>query len=776
MQIRLRSPSVLYHLTACIALGGSALLLFSGMVTADEGGPGERIYRKRCALCHGASGEGTDDHYPHTLAGHRALPQLTRYIAKYMPKDAPQKCTAAEAEQVAGYIYEAFYSKAAQESKKPPRIELARLTVRQYYNAVADLVGSFRPPARRNEQHGLHGEYFKSGTFNQGERVLERLDAEIHFDFDISSPSPQKIDAKEFAIRWRGSVLARETGEYEFTVRTEHATRLWVNDNVHPLVDAWVKSGNDTEHRASIRLLGGRLYSLQLEFSKAKQGVQDSKEKKAKMPVAKASIALEWKPPGQAAQVIPARHLSPERFPEIFVLNTAFPPDDRSLGYERGTSVSEAWDQATTSAAIEVADYVISHLGELAGSSEHTSDRSRRLMEFCQRFAERAFRRPLTDEQKQLYLTRQFEKAPDLETGVRRALLLILKSPRFLYREIGGDRDGFDVASRISFGLWDSLPDPPLLEAAASKHLANREQVAYQAERMVGDLRARSKIRTFLFQWLKLEPAPELFKAKEQFPDFGLVDASNLRDSLDLFLDEVVWSQGSDFRQLFLADYLYLNGRLGRFYGANIAPDSPFVRISQDPHTRAGILSHPYLLATFAYTATSSPIHRGVFLARNVLGVPLRPPPEAFVPLPADLHPQLTTRERVALQTRPQQCQACHGIINPLGFTLENFDAIGRFRERDQGKPIDATGIFETRTGKRVKFAGVRDLATFLADSEEAQNAFIEHLFQYLVKQPIRAFGPRELENLRQFFRGHDTSIRKLIVEIIATSALPSKN
>ncbi|HLN26782.1 MAG TPA: DUF1592 domain-containing protein [Gemmataceae bacterium] len=746
------------------------------MLCADEVGPGERIYRTHCALCHGASGEGSDEHYPHTLSGNRALPQLTRYITKYMPKDAPQKCTATEAEQVASYIYEAFYSKAAQERKKPPRIELARLTVRQYYNAVTDLVGSFRTPGPRNEQHGLHGEYFKSGTLHQGERALERLDAEIHFDFGISSPFPRKIDAKEFAIRWEGSVLARETGEYEFVVRTEHATRLWVNDIVHPLVDAWVKSGNDIEHRASIHLLGGRFYSLRLEFSKAKQGVQDSKEKRDKMPVAKASIALEWKPPGQAAQVIPARNLSPARFPEVFVLNPAFPPDDRNLGYERGTSVSEAWDQATTSAAIEVADYVMTHLRELADVSEHTSDRNRRLIEFCRRFAERAFRRPLTDEQRQLYITRQFEKAPDPETGAKRSLLLILKSPRFLYREIGGGRDDFDVASRISFGLWDSLPDPPLLEAAVSKRLANREQVVYQAERMVGDLRTRSKIRTFLFQLLKLDPVPELFKAKDQFPGFDQVAASDLRDSLDLFLDEVVWSEGSDFRQLFLADFLYLNGRLGRFYGANLRPDSPFVRVSQDPHTRAGILSHPYLLATFAHTATSSPIHRGVFLARNVLGIPLRPPPEAFELLPAELHPQLTTRERVALQTRPQQCQACHGIINPLGFTLENFDAIGRFRDRDQGKPIDAMGIYETRKGERVKFAGVRDLATFLADSEEAQNAFIEHLFHYLVKQPIRAFGPRELENLRGFFRGHGTNIRKLIVEIMATSALPLKN
>ena len=151
----------------------------------------------------------------------------------------------------------------------------------------------------------------------------------------------------------------------------------------------------------------------------------------------------------------------------------------------------------------------------------------------------------------------------------------------------------------------------------------------------------------------------------------------------------MVWSPASDFRQLLLADYLYLNGRLARFYGGNLPADSSFQKVSLDPEARAGVLSHPYLMATFAYTSTSSPIHRGVFLARNVLGQMLRPPPEAFTPLPAELHPSLTTRERVALQTQPQACQSCHSMINPLGFTLEHFDAVGRYQAKEKDKPID---------------------------------------------------------------------------------------
>jgi mono/diheme cytochrome c family protein len=757
-------------------LTGTMLLALTVMLSpraaAAAEGRGEQIYRRQCTACHGAAGEGTDD-YPHALAGDRSVAQLARLIARTMPKDAPKdkKCTGADADQVAAYIYEAFYSKAARDRARPPRIELSRLTVQQYRNAVADPIGTFREPVRWDDQRGLQGEYFKSRRFRPNERVLERLDPAVEFDFGTAAPDPEKFDANQFSIRWTSSVLAPETGEYEFVIRTEHAARLWVNDLNRPLIDAWVKSGNDTEYRATIFLLAGRVYPLRLEFSKAKQGVDDSKNNKDK-PAVKASVALLWKLPQQAAEVIPERNLSPNQPPELFVLTTPFPPDDRSIGYERGTSVSKAWDQATTDAAIEVAGYVTSHLRDLSGVAESASDREVRLREFCRRFAERAFRRPLTEAQQQLYVHRQFDAAGDLETAVRRVVLFVLKSPHFLYRERNGGADAYDVASRLSFGLWDSLPDQELLDAAAAGRLTTREQVERQAERMLSDPRTHTKLRSLFFQWLKADPVPEVAKDLARFPEFDPVLVADLRTSLDLFLEDVLWSDASDFRQLLLADYLYLNGRLARFYGADLPADAPFQKVALDPGERAGVLSHPYLMARFAYTATSSPIHRGVFVARSVLGRMLQPPPAAFTPLAPELHPDLTTRERVALQTKEQSCLACHSMLNPLGFTLEHFDAVGRFRDKENGKPIDATGAYQTRKGQAVQFSGGRDLAKFLADSEETHDAFVEQLFHHLVKQPVRAYGPQAHAELRQFFEEHDCNVRKLMVEIMAATAL----
>src|SRR5262249_44744142 len=159
--------------------------------------------------------------------------------------------------------------------------------------------------------------------------------------------------------------------------------------------------------------------------------------------------------PRRVYEVIPRRNLLPNQVPEVFVLKAPFPPDDRSIGYERGTSISKAWDQAATAAAIETTDYIFTHLKELSGVGDDAPHREKKLPEFCQKFAERAFRRPLTNEQKAFFIDRQFQRGRDLEAAVKRVMLLVLKSPRFLYREIGGGKlDGYDIASRISFGLW----------------------------------------------------------------------------------------------------------------------------------------------------------------------------------------------------------------------------------------------------------------------------------------------------------------------------------
>src|SRR5579862_574506 len=158
-----------------------AVVLIPRTLAADAS-TGEQIFRKQCASCHGPNGEGTKEFYPRPLAGERSVPQLARLIGKTMPKDDPGTCVGPDADKVAAYIYDAFYSKAAREHLKPPRIELSRLTVRQHQNAVADLIASFRTPGQWDDKRGLRGEYFNGRGFRNDQRAIDRLDTEIRFD------------------------------------------------------------------------------------------------------------------------------------------------------------------------------------------------------------------------------------------------------------------------------------------------------------------------------------------------------------------------------------------------------------------------------------------------------------------------------------------------------------------------------------------------------------------------------------------------------------------
>ena len=579
---------------------------------------GEQIYAKKCLSCHGKNGEGSKEH-PELLIGDRSLEKLTAYVAKSMPEDKPGTCVGEEAKKVSAYIYEAFYSRAAQARNKPPRIELARLTVGQFRNAIADLIASFREAPKIDERRGLHAEYFNAKRPKDDKRVVDRIDPGVSIVFPADGPTPE-VKGEEFSGRWTGTLLAPDTGVYEFNLESENGARLFVNSQDQPLVDGWVRSGDQKAHRESIYLLAGRLYPVKIEFFKEK------KEKGA-------SVALKWKLAERVEELVPADVLSPGRASESLIMRTAFPPDDKSMGFERGNLVSKAWDEATTEAALEVAGYVVSHLRSLAGVGLEAPDAKTKLPAFCRKWTERAFRRPLSPEQVQFFIDRQFAEAKDLEAAVKKCVLLALKSPRFLYRELGGaDPDQFDTAARIAFGAWDSLPDDKLFEAARSGKLGTREEILGQIERLLASPRAHAKVRQFYQQWLQMDRLHELSKNTKRFPEFNDQIASDLRRSLDLFLEDVTWNEASDFRQLVLADYVYLNGRLGKFYKADLPEDAPFQKALIGTGQHSGLLTHPLLMAGFAYDSTTSPIHRGLFVARSLLGRRFRPPPPAFRP------------------------------------------------------------------------------------------------------------------------------------------------
>jgi hypothetical protein len=730
--------------------------------------PGEVVYREDCMRCHGPVGQGVAGKADEPLVGEKSVASLAKYIAREMPENDPGTLSLADATASAEYIHQAFYSAEARARNHPPRIELAHLTVRQYRESIADLLGSLRGANTTTESGGLSATYRerperdpKMPDRNRPEATFkQQVDPVIDFDFGDKAP-PKGTYAAQFSINWSGSVLVPDTGEYEFRITSPNGVRLYVNppdggNEKHALIDLWVSSAMTRTASAPIFLLGGRSYPLKIEFFKYKDKT--------------ASLKLEWRPPGGAWAVVPAAQLSPKFSSHVHVVSVPLPPDDGSIGYERGASVSREWTEAVAKGALQVSAMIGPNLFGLAGTKADAPDRTAKLKAFSLRFAQHAYRRPLTEEQ-QADLAAIYAAGLAPEVAAKRAFIFTLSNPAFLYPGIG-PQDDYAVASRLALTLWDSVPDAPLLQAAAAGRLKDAAQVRQQAQRMMKDPRAKAKLRDFLHHWLHVEEGAEIAKDQKEYPGFDQGVVMDLRTSLDLFAENIVWSESSDYRQLLLGDTILMNERLAKFYGQQVEPGAGFRPVKMDAADRAGVLTHPYVLATFSYTKSTSPIHRGVFVTRNILGRMLKPPPMAIAFMDDKFDPSFTMREKVAELTSKPACMSCHVTINPLGFSFERFDAVGRVRATDNKKPVNAVSDYTTAEGSVIKLTGARDVALHAAESLSGQTGFVRNLFQELVKQPPAAYSPELLGELTQKFRADNFHVRNLAVEVAVVAAL----
>lgn len=727
---------------------------------------GEVVYREDCLRCHGPMGQGVAGKSDEPLLGEKSIAFLAKYIAREMPEDDPGTLSQAEALASAQYIHDAFYSAEARARNNPPRLELAHLTERQYRESVTDLLGSFRRGSSTHESGGLAAVYrgLKDGdstnTDKNEAKFLERVDPVISFDFGTKAPAAGSR-AEQFKINWSGSLLVPDTGEYDFRVSTPNGVRVYVNapangSEKNALIDLWVSSAMLRSGQGQVFLLGGRSYPLKVEFFKYKDKT--------------ASIKLEWRPPGGAWTVIPAENLSPKFSASVDVVSVPFPPDDASMGYERGVSVSREWTEAVAKGGLQAAALLAPHLHEYAGTTATALDRAEKLKAFTWRFAQLAYRRPLTVEQK-ADLAKIFVPAVTPEIAARRAILHVLSSPHFLYPATG-PQDDYAVAARLALALWDSLPDEILLQSAAKGALNTPEQVRAQAQRMQKDPRAKAKLRDFLHHWLHVEEGAEIAKDQAAYPGFDPGVVMDLRTSLDLFVEGIVWSEASDYRQLLLSDTILMNERLAKFYGQKLPEGHGFRPVKMDAAQRAGVLTHPYLLATLSYTKSTSPIHRGVFLSRNILGRMLKPPPMAIAFMDDKFDASFTMREKVTELTAKPACQSCHITINPLGFSFERFDAVGRIRETDNAKPVNTVSPYIAADGTELTLTGARDVAVHAAESPAGQTGFVRNLFQTMVKQPTTAYSPELLSQLTERFRRDHCHVRNLAIEVAVVAAL----
>jgi hypothetical protein len=316
--------------------------------------------------------------------------------------------------------------------------------------------------------------------------------------------------------------------------------------------------------------------------------------------------------------------------------------------------------------------------------------------------ARRAYRRPVTDEDMApvMRLYAEGRKKGSFDTGIEQGLRLILASPRFLFRTETAPAGGvarvtnLELASRLSFFLWSSIPDDPLLTLAAQNRLSQPAVLDQQVRRMLGDPKARALVENFASQWLMLRNLKGHIPTPGDFPNFDNELRQAFRMETELFVGSVMRDDRSVL-DLLNADYTYVNERLARHYGIPNIYGSHFRRVTLKGEERRGLLGQGSVLTVTSYPNRTSPVLRGKYILENFLGTPPSPPP-ADVPDLSENAPgeePKSLRARLELHRRAPTCASCHRVMDPLGFALENFDGIGRWRSEEAGRPIDPSGV-----------------------------------------------------------------------------------
>jgi Protein of unknown function (DUF1592)/Protein of unknown function (DUF1588)/Protein of unknown function (DUF1587)/Protein of unknown function (DUF1585)/Protein of unknown function (DUF1595)/Planctomycete cytochrome C len=342
--------------------------------------------------------------------------------------------------------------------------------------------------------------------------------------------------------------------------------------------------------------------------------------------------------------------------------------------------------------------------------------------------AARAYRRPLTatDTETLIGFYKAGRADSTFDAGVQRGLERILAAPSFLFRiehEPAGAAAGsvyrltdLDLASRLSFFLWSSIPDDELREAAVRGALHSPAMLEQQVRRMLRDRRANALIDHFASRWLELSKLPGVVPDTELYPEFD----ENLREAMEQETTLFVGSQVRENRgvlELLTANYSFLNQRLAAHYGIGNIYGDHFRRVAFTDHTRGGLLGQSSVLTVTSYPNRTSVTMRGRWLLANLLGAPPPPPPPDIPALKeagVDGQPR-SLRERMEMHRRNAACAACHRRMDPLGFALENFDALGKWRTSSDGAPIDASATFPDGT----RFEGVAGLRALLVSHQE---------------------------------------------------------
>lgn len=477
----------------------------------------------------------------------------------------------------------------------------------------------------------------------------------------------------------------------------------------------------------------------------------------------------------------------------------AFPAEEEPLGFSndaQALNVTPILAEKYLLIAEQVSARAAADIAKLTGCPADMADAAVLAgcaTSFIEKFAKRAYRRPLTDDERAelqaIYAAAAALYADDPNPvvaahreGIQMVIEAVLQSPAFLYRvELGEglsavDAAGeimpltsYEMASRLSYFLWGTMPDDELLALAEADGLREKGQIAEAARRMLDDDKARDAVAMFHQQWLDYDRVSNVTKDPDLFPEWSPALGELLRQEMRSFVEHVVFDENGDLRELLTAPYSYADEELAAFYGKEVSGDT-FQMVSFAPEEHAGILSMGALLSYYAHTNQTSPVHRGKLVREQLLCDVLAPPPaDVMFQLP-EPDPSSTARERFSQHSADPACSGCHALMDPIGFGFESFDAVGRYRALENGEPVDASGKL-TGTDVNGTFNGVRELAETLATSDDVKSCYSKMWFRFAYGRGETEEDACNLQQLDQAFEQSGGNVKELLVALTQTDA-----
>ena len=399
---------------------------------------------------------------------------------------------------------------------------------------------------------------------------------------------------------------------------------------------------------------------------------------------------------------------------------------------------------------------------------------------FIQDFGRRVFRRPLTAEEAARYRG-LFEAnlARGFGEGIRVVLQTLLQSPNFVYHlELAPapagagvtPLGGFEVASRLSYALWDTLPDAELLDAAAAGQLDSKDGLRAQAERLLKSDRAKDALSSFHVQWLGLDGLLDTNKDAALFPQFNDQLKQGLRDETTSFADFVIRRGDGKLETLLSGSFTVAKPEVLALYGSTSAPAADGT-VQLDPLQRAGLLTQGAFLSAHAHANQTSPVSRGLAVRKNLLCTDLPDPPANVNNNPPVPDPTATTRQRFEQHREDPSCKGCHMLLDPIGVGFEHYDAIGRYRADENGLAIDSNGELVNAGTSSGTFSGGVELAKKLATSPEVRACVQKQWFRFSLGRFEGAEDACTLASLAADFEASNFDVKQLLLSLVTSDA-----